>query len=152
MATIGTMLINDTIEVAAPIEHVWALTIDVERWPQITPATMRSVTLTSPGPLVVGSTARVKQPGQGAKLWTVTVLAEPHLFAWQTRMLGVTMTATHSLTDTGTQRTTNKLTIELTGRGSSLLGRVARRPITRTIAKENKAFKTTAEAAVHTPD
>ena len=76
------MRIEHTIDIAAPAERVWALTVDVESWPELSP-TMTAVERLDGGPLRVGSTARVKQPGQRAKVWTVTAVQPGRPVPWR---------------------------------------------------------------------
>ena len=78
------MRFENTIEIDAPADRVWALTTDVESWPAITP-TMTKVERLDNGPFHATSTARVKQPGQRAKVWTVTAFDPDHSFTWETR-------------------------------------------------------------------
>jgi uncharacterized membrane protein len=137
------MRIEDSVEITAPVARVWELTLDVESWPQHTP-TMTSVERLDTGPLGVGSRAQVKQPGQRAKVWTVTALEPERTFAWSTKSMGMTMTGTHAL-DAGKTGTTNTLTVEIEGPFSSLIGALLRRPIAKAIAQENHGFKTAAE-------
>lgn len=138
------MQIETSLDIAAPVATVWALTLDVEAWPRITPTTMTSVDLLQAGPLAVGSTARIKQPGQGSKVWTVTELATELRFAWQTVSRGLTVTGRHVLEpiDTGTR---NRLVVDLEGPLSRIVGAFVGRSIRRTIETENHAFKAAAE-------
>ena len=69
------MKLENVMHIGAPVEVVWALTEDVEAWPDVTP-TMTSVERLEDGPLAVGSQASIKRPGQGARVWTVTATAE----------------------------------------------------------------------------
>lgn len=138
------MRIGHTIDIAAPAERVWALTVDVESWPELSP-TMTVVERLDDGPLRVGSSARVKQPGQRAKVWTVTAVEPGRRFAWRSRVFGTDMTGTHTLHPTE-QGTANTLTIDMAGRGSGLVGRVMGRQIHRSLATENAGFKRAAEA------
>jgi uncharacterized membrane protein len=137
------MRIEHTIDVNAPVERVWALTIDIESWPATTP-TMSAVERLDDGPIRPGSTARVKQPGQRAKVWTVTAIEPGRRFAWRARLLGTGMTATHTLspTDSGTA---NTLTIDFTGWGSGLVGRLVAGQVRKALAAENAGFKRAAE-------
>ncbi|HSK91182.1 MAG TPA: SRPBCC family protein, partial [Euzebyales bacterium] len=114
---------EDTITIAAPVDVVWQLVERVEDWPSFTP-TMTSVERLDDGPIRVGSRARVDQPGQRPAVWTVTRLERPRLFAWQTRVMGVTMTGVHELEarDRGCAST---LRVELSGVGARLLGLLA---------------------------
>lgn len=134
---------EDTIAIAAPVDVVWRLVEHVEGLPSFTP-TMTRVERLDDGPIHIGSRARVKQPGQRPAVWTVTQLDRPKVFAWQTRVTGVTMTGVHDVApaDSGC---TSTLSIELSGFGARLLGRLAGAKIRRLIAEENCAFKRHAE-------
>ena len=144
------MRIENSIEIEAPASRVWELTLDVESWPRLTPTmdsltpTMDSVERLDAGPLGVGSRARIKQPGQAAKVWTVTRLDQEKAFAWSAPTMGTTMTALHDLEQTN-GRTVNTLTVEIEGGLAPLIGRLLRRPILAAITKENQGFKTAAE-------
>jgi uncharacterized membrane protein len=137
------MGIEHTIDIDAPIERVWALTLDVESWPDHTP-TMTSIERLDDGPIAVGSAARIKQPAQRARVWTVSHLEPGRRFAWSAATMGTTMTATHELTPNGS-RTTQTLRVEIEGTLSRLVGALVRRPIAKAIATENLGFKTAAE-------
>lgn len=140
------MRIEHELVIKAPIERVWELTIGIESWPGITPTTITSVQRLDDGPLQTGSRTRLKQPGQRATIWTVTVVEPPHTFAWQARTLGVTMTATHTLTSSGPGTTTNRLAIDIDGPLALVLGGMFRRKIRQVLATENESFKATAES------
>ena len=140
------MDIKSEIAIAAPVERVWDLTIDVEGWPSLTP-TMTSVERLDDGPIRVGSTARVVQPRQRPTTWTVTRVEPCSAFEWQTKLGPVTMTAVHQLTATG-DGCRNTLVVELSGVGSGLLKRLVGSKIRQAIATENAGFKTAAEQAL----
>ena len=138
------MLENETL-IHADVDRVWALTVDVERWPELTP-TMTEVTRLDDGPLGLGSRARVKQPGQRATVWTVNAFVPGAEFAWSTKVGPITMTGGHHLTDVdGDCR--NRLTLELTGFGHGLAEHLVGRRILAAITTENEGFRTAAEAA-----
>lgn len=139
------MRIEHVLEIEAPVERLWALTVEVEGWPRFTP-TVTAVERLDDGPLRVGSRVSLKQPGQPSRVWTVTALEPPRRFAWSTRLPGVTMTGVHELaaTDRGTR---NVLRVELTGWASGLMGVLARIPIARALARENEGFRTAAESS-----
>ncbi len=143
------MRIEHTIEIDAPVSRVWEVTLDVESWPRYTP-TINSVELLDTGPLTVGSGARIKQPGQTAKVWTVTRLDDERTFAWSTRALGTTMTGIHEMRPCN-GGTVNVLAVEIRGRFAPLVGGLLRRPMLSAITKENQGFKAAAEAKT-TPD
>lgn len=138
------MKIEHTIDIDAPLSRAWELTVDVESWPEHTP-TMTDVERLESGPIGIGSTALVRQPGQRARVWTVTRFEPERCFAWSTRAMGTTMTGRHQMaaSDTGTTQT---LIVEIEGRMSSIVGVLVRGPIAKAIAQENRGFKTAAEA------
>jgi uncharacterized membrane protein len=124
--------------ISAPTAVVWRLTIDVEQWPSFTP-TMQEVTLLEPGPLRVGSKARVKQPGQTPAVWTVTEVTPESAFVWETQRMGLRMIGGHRLVPEG-DATRNTLSIEVTGLGAGVFGALFGGMIARTIQRENAAF------------
>jgi len=138
------MKIDHTIEIAAPIDLVWELTIDVESWPAISPY-VTSVTRLDGGEIRPGSRARIKQPGQGARVWTVDECAAPHRFVWSTRVLWLGMTATHELAPSG-EGTRNDLRLDLGGRGASVVGALFGGLVRKVLAAENEGFKRAAES------
>jgi uncharacterized membrane protein len=144
MRTERSALIEHRIDIDAPPEAVWALTLDVESWPDHTP-TMTSVERLDAGPIAIGSRARVAQPGQRAKVWVVDELVDGSTFAWSTRAIGSTMRGRHAI-EPGPKGCSNTLSVEIEGPTARLLGFLVRRPIAKAIAKENEGFKNAAEA------
>ena len=143
------MRIESSLVIAASVERVWELTEDVERWPTFTP-TMTSVVRLDDGPLRIGSTARVVQPRRRPATWTVTRAERPRLFAWETKVLSITIAATHRL-EAVPEGCRNVLTVELSGVGSRVLARLAGRRIQQAIETENQGFKRTAERSIEPP-
>ena len=139
--------IASDVVIDATVDEVWALTIDVERWPDSTP-TMTSIERLDDGPMRVGSTARVVQPKQRPTVWTVTAIDAPHTFEWEAKVFGVSMVATHHLVplDDGS-RCRNELRLRLSGVGSGLMRRLLGSTLRKTIETENQGFKRVAEAA-----
>lgn len=139
------MHLRDELLVHAPVQRMWALTVDVERWPEATP-TMTEVTRLDDGPFGVGSKARIKQPAQSARVWTVTRLEEPSCFEWETSFGPLRLRGGHHLHAEG-DRCRNLLTLDVEGFGSRLFGALAGRSLRKAIATENRGFKAVAEAA-----
>ena len=125
--------------ISAPPPVVWRLTTDVERWSSFMP-TVQAITLLEPGPLHVGSSARVKQPGQSAAVWTVSTISPETEFTWQTRRMGLRMIGRHVLTPDG-DGTRNTLSIEVIGRGAGIFAVFFGGTIARAIQRENEAFQ-----------
>lgn len=86
--------LQHAVTIAAPPERVWAVLVDVERWPERIP-TVDTVERLDPGPLAVGSRVRLSQPKLATAVWTVTELTDGSSFAWESRSSGVTVVATH---------------------------------------------------------
>ena len=125
--------------ISAPPSVVWRLTTDVERWPSFMP-TVQAVERLEPGPLQVGSSARVKQPGQTAAVWTVSTIAPETEFTWETRRMGLRMIGKHLLAPEG-DGTRNTLSIEVTGRGAGVFAAFFGAMIARVLRRENEAFQ-----------
>jgi hypothetical protein len=138
------MKIEHSLDIAASVESVWAATIDIESLPELTP-TVTSVERLDSGPFTVGSRARLKQPAQGAKVWTVTNFEPNQYFAWETKIAGCRMIGSHTLTPI-TTGCRNDLCIAITGFGSGLIGRLAGASIRKALATENAGFARVAAA------
>jgi uncharacterized protein YndB with AHSA1/START domain len=104
----------------APPEVVWARMVELERWPTWT-ASITSLTRKDPGDLMVGSRARIKQPGFPPMTWTVTAVESGRSFTWEAGAPGATTVASHVLTANGTG-TDLALTIEQRGPLGRLVG------------------------------
>jgi len=113
------MRVEETVEIAAPPEKVWAVLADVENWPSWTAST-RSVRLTRPGPLGVGSTVEIKQPRLPKIIWTVSEFEPGRSFTWVAKTPGVRSVGEHAITPTATGCTVC-LAFSQTGRLGSLL-------------------------------
>lgn len=88
------MTYRTSIDIDAPPERVWAVLIDVERWPQWCPS-MTKVERLETGMFRTGSNARVKQPRLPEAMWHVTSLTPQQSFTWSSRSRGVTTVARH---------------------------------------------------------
>lgn len=130
------MRYEETTLIDAPIDLIWRLTTQIENWPTFLP-TMRQVERLDTGDLRVGSTARVKQPGQSSAVWTVTRLEPLREFTWETSRTGLRMTGRHLLEPVGTG-TRMTLALETTGAAagivSTLLGGLLRSSLRREAA------------------
>ena len=140
------MRVENAIDIAASAERVWELTIAVEEWPVISP-TMTTVERLGDEPMGIGSAARVQQPAQPARTWTVTTFVPLQCFAWTTTSRGVAITASHVLEPTATG-VRNILSVDVQGPLSWLVGPLVRRSITKAIDTENRGFKRAADHEV----
>ncbi|HEX4431707.1 MAG TPA: SRPBCC family protein [Frankiaceae bacterium] len=90
------MTYRSSIDIAAPVERVWDVLMDVETWPDWSP-TMTAVKRLEPGMFRPGSSARIKQPRLPESTWRVTALVPQKSFTWATRSRGVTTVARHTV-------------------------------------------------------
>lgn len=88
--------LQHTITIAAPPERVWAVLVDVERWPERIP-TVDSAERLDAGPLAVGSRTRLSQPRLPPAVWTVTELTDGSSYTWESKSSGVTVVASHEV-------------------------------------------------------
>lgn len=140
------MRVVDSIHIDAPIETVWSVTQDVERWPEWTPTVTR-VQLLGEGGLGLGSVARIKQPLQPEAEWVVTEFLPGKRFAWQTRRSGLTMLGTHDLSEDG-RGTRNVLSVDASGSLALLLWPVLRLAMRKALSDENNGLKRRCESGV----
>ena len=133
------MRVEHSIYIGAPVETVWSVTQDVERWPEWTP-TVTSVQLVGERVLRVGATARIKQPLQPESEWLVTDYIPGNRFSWETTRLGLRIVATHELSEEqgGTR---NVLTVNATGPVAVLLWPVLRLAMQKALSDENAGLK-----------
>jgi uncharacterized protein YndB with AHSA1/START domain len=128
----------------ARVERVWEILIDVERWPEWT-RSMSTVKRLDPGPLTIGSRARITQPKLPTVVWQVTELTPLQSFSWTARGLGITSVADHRLasTDGGTDLT---LALRQTGPLSAVLGMVTGELTRRYLEMEAQGLKQRSES------
>lgn len=143
------MTIEDTIHILAPTEVVWAVTEDIERWPEWTP-TVTAARRLDEGSFGLGSVARIKQPAQPASDWTVTAYEREERFTWETRRLGLRMAASHQVHGDASG-TSNTLRIEASGVVAVVLWPVLRIAIRRALKKENRGLKARCETFSASP-
>jgi uncharacterized membrane protein len=140
------MDVEQVIEIAAPPGTVWTVMAGVERWPEWTPTTT-SIELLDPGPLAVGSRARIRQPRLPVAVWTVTVLESERYFEWEISSPGLKSVAGHRVEpiDGGTQVT---LFLAWSGRLAPLVRLFYGRLSHRYVQTEAEHLKRRAEATV----
>lgn len=139
------MKIENVMNIDTPPEVVWAVTVDVERWPEWTP-TVESIRRIDQGTFASRSSAWIKQPGLPETRWLVTALTPGESFRWETRIRGIHFVATHELTaiPTGTR---SVLRVEVFGFLARLLWPLIRSSIRRSLNKENAGLKKRCEAS-----
>jgi uncharacterized protein YndB with AHSA1/START domain len=82
----ASVRVEHEVEIAAPIQVVWEVLTNVEQWPSWF-SEGESVSLA--GALAPGATMRMKGRGTGTIKATIQRVESPHLFAWTSRMPGI---------------------------------------------------------------
>ncbi len=133
------MKLENVVHIDAPQEVVWAVTEDIERWPEWTPS-VESVTRIDHGQFDVGSAALIKQPGLPEAKWFVTAFTRGERFTWESRVRGIQMIATHEIraAASGTQ---SVLRVEMSGLVAVLLWPLIRFSARRLLEQENAGLK-----------
>ncbi len=141
------MIVQDDITIDAPIDAVWAVYSDVERWPTWT-ASVTSVELVDGNALGPTARARIKQPRFPSLVWSVTGFEPRVSWTWVSRSPGATTTATHLLEQLADGRTRVTQTIEQRGVLGVLVGLLAKRLTRRYLAMEGAGLRQRVEAGV----
>ena len=133
-----------TVDISAPLERVWAILANVDRWHEWTP-TITSIHRRASGPLALGQVALIRQPRLPPALWRVTTLEAGRAFTWASSGPGFRVTGLHALEPMpdGTRVT---LAIEITGLLGPLLARLTGKQTDRYIALEAAGLKRRSEA------
>ena len=135
--------IETTVDVAASPERVWSVMSDVRAMPTWSDS-MTSVELDPPGPLAVGSRARIVQPKLSPATWVVTELAAVRSFTWVSTALGATVTAFHTITPTSSGASVT-LAVEYDGRFSTVVAGLTRKITTTYLRMEAEGLKRASE-------
>jgi uncharacterized protein YndB with AHSA1/START domain len=140
------MKFETTVTIDAAPAKVWAVLVDVERWPTWTKS-VQSATRGESGPLQVGSTATVKQPKLAKSRWVVTEVDPGRNFTWVSKAPGVTSVGSHRVDLTPAGGSLVTLTLDQSGPLAAIVGFVGGRLIRRYVGFEAAGLKARAEAA-----
>jgi uncharacterized membrane protein len=132
-----------SITIDAPIEVVWDVFSDVERWSSWT-TSVTSVHLLDAGPLRIGSRARIRQPRLPKVVWTVTELEPGRSWTWTATSPGASTVASHRLSEVD-GRTLAEQTIVQSGPIGALVGRLYRSLTKRYLALEAEGLRRQSE-------
>lgn len=90
------MELHVSTNIRAETKDVWAILVDVERWPEWTRSVERIERLDA-GTFGIGSRLRIRQPRVPAAIYTVTDFQPGRSFAWVGESLGIRSTAGHAV-------------------------------------------------------
>lgn len=135
---------TSSIDIHAPPKVVWNIMADVEHWSSWTP-TITSVTKLVPGPLALGTAAKIIQPKLPPAVWRVTEIHEGRDFTWINRTPGLRVIGGHAIQPTpdGCRVT---VSIRFAGFLAPIIGRLVRRLNENYLATEARGLKARAEA------
>ena len=88
--------LTDCVFIEAPVERVWNVLEQVERWHEWTSSITRIERL-DPVLGQAGSRVRILQPRLRPAIWTVDAWVPPRRLSWSTRQPGVRLAAGHEL-------------------------------------------------------
>jgi uncharacterized protein YndB with AHSA1/START domain len=135
--------IETTIDIAASPERVWSVMSEVLLMPSWSDS-MTSVELDPPGPLAVGSRARIVQPKLSPATWTVTELIPVRSYTWVTKAMGADVTASHTITPTSDGASVT-LAVQYDGAMSTAVAGLTRKITTKYLRMEAEGLKKASE-------
>ena len=131
-----------SITIDAPIDVVWSVFTDVERWPAWA-SSFTSVELVD-GPMRLGAKARIRQPRRPTVVWEVTKWEPGRSWTWAATGPGARTEASHVLTVSG-RGTVAEQSIVSSGPVGRLLAIVWRSLTRRYLAIEAQGLKQRSE-------
>ena len=134
-----------SVDIAAALDEVWTVLVDVEGWPSWT-ASVSKVKVLDGTPLAVGSRVRVRQPRLPATVWDVSSLEPGRSFTWTAAAPGVTTVADHRLEAQG-DGVRATLALERSGPLAPVVDLLFRRLTRRYVTMEADGLKRRCEAA-----
>jgi uncharacterized protein YndB with AHSA1/START domain len=139
-------VVQRSIDIDAPAATVWAVLVDVERWPEWNASTS-SVRRSRTGPLTVGEQVVVRQPRLPTATYTVTDLDDGRSFTWEAGNAVVRGVGEHVLTPRVGGGCTATLRLTQRGPGAWLVGTLLGGLVRRYVRAEAEGLKARSEAA-----
>ncbi len=145
MCTIWYMITNDSIDIDAPADLVWAVYTDVERWPTWT-ASVRKASVVGGGDLAPGTEVDISQPRFPKLRWKVTDLDPGRGWSWTSTSPGARTVARHRVVALSPTSTRVEQSIDQGGPLGTLVGKLSRGITRRYLAMEAAGLKAASEA------
>lgn len=140
-------VIETEVKIDAPVEEVWAVVSDVERWYEWTPS-IKSILLLDPKPLHVGSRGLVEQPRLPRTIWQVTELVRNQGFNWEAKTIGAHTVGEHWITPDSQGGVTVALRVRQTGWLAWIFQRWIGKITREYVAMEARGLKLRCEQAI----
>jgi uncharacterized membrane protein len=138
------MLTEESIEIDAPVQVVWQVFSDVERWPEWTES-VTSLVGQDGSDLAVGKRFSIKQPGMSKLTWKVTDIDPGLSWTWVQRAPGARAIARHDVIAQPDGRTMVRQQLEQRGILGALVARLMITKTKRFLELEAQGLKTRAE-------
>lgn len=135
---------QQTFEIAAAPDAVWAIMADLERYPEWAP-TFERVEFPGGKTLAKGLAVKLWVKGAPPSTWVVTNHEPGRRFTWETTARGVHSVADHVVEPAG-NGTKVTLSVEMTGFMSRLFAPMIKKVATRNVELEGNSLKARAEA------
>lgn len=131
---------QDSIDIKAAPDDVWAVLADVERWPDWT-GSIDHVELQGDGELTPGAKVRIKQPRFPSVTWEVTELESGRNFARTATNLGLTSVGDHRLAPVDAATVNVQLELGQSGPLAGVLGALTKGLTRRYLRMEAEGLK-----------
>ena len=143
------MRIARDIEIDAPAEVVWGVTMDLVGLGAGPLRTGRAEVL-DPGPIRAGTRVRVEQLGMAARVWTVEEIVWPAFVSWTTPLAGGLVRAVHVVAPGPEGRSRLTLRVDVEGGAAPAVGSLGAPLLRRVLAQQALTMGMAAAAAVAT--
>jgi uncharacterized protein YndB with AHSA1/START domain len=139
------MRFDDEVSIDAPVDAVWRVYADVERWAEWT-ASIGGVRYVAGDALVPGARVRIEQPKLPPAVWEVRAVDPGRSWTWVAHAPGITSVATHTLEPRDDGTTHVRQSIEQRGPLGAVFGRLYARRTRSYLAMEGAGLKARCEA------
>lgn len=136
---------RQVVEIHLSPPRVWAVLLDVNRWPEWTTSVTR-VQRMDMGPLTLGSRTRIWQPKIMPAVWQVTSLDEKRrIFGWTTYNFGLKIIGRHQVEAVGAHSRVT-LSLHYSGALGTIMARIYRNLNWEYLSREANGLRAKCEA------
>ena len=144
------MRISHSVDIPAPIDLVWRVYIDVERWPQWMES-MDHVDVMDGRAMRLGSEVWISQPRMPNATWEVTEFDPGRSWTWVSRTPGATSVATHVLSPVDHSTTRVEMSLDMSGGLGAVAGRMIAKRARRYMEMEGEGLRAACDAQLSAP-
>jgi uncharacterized membrane protein len=139
------MRLTHSVDIPAPIDIVWQVYTDVERWPQWMES-MDHVDVMDGRAMTLGSEVWISQPRLPNATWEVTEFTPGRSWTWVSRSPGARSTATHVLHPIDDTTTRVEMTLDMSGGIGAVAGRMIAKRALRYMTMEGDGLRAACDA------